>query len=120
METGKRIVKFTADQRLLYRANAYCRTAIRFLKPIHQFTAEDEKQLYAGVQQTAWRKLLRPKGTLWIDPIVHGSFCTHSRYAAQLTKDAIVDQLRTRSLLEYALDHRSAEDHRQRLAWHSS
>ena len=97
VETGKRLVKFTGDQRLLYRVNACCRTAIRILKPIHQFAAESEKQLYDGVQQTAWREYLSPTQSLWIDPIVHNSFCTHSRYAAQLTKDAIVDQLRTSS-----------------------
>ena len=97
VETGKRIVKFHADQRLLYQANACCRTAIRFLKPIHQFAAEDEKQLYAGVQEFDWRDWLSPTQSLWIDPIVHSSFCTHSRFAAQLTKDAIVDQLRTPS-----------------------
>ena len=97
VETGKRIVKFMADQRLLYRANACCRTAIRLLKPIRKFAAEDEKQLYAGVQQIAWQDYLSPGQSLWIDPIVHSSFTTHSRFAAQLTKDAIVDQLRTSS-----------------------
>ena len=95
VEQGKRIVTCTGDQRLLYEANACCRTAIRILKPIHQFAADSEKQLYAGVQEISWRDFLSPRGSLWIDPIVHSSFCTHSRYAAQLTKDAIVDQLRT-------------------------
>jgi len=95
IEIGKRIVKFTGDQRLLYRANACCRTAIRILKPIHQFAAANEQQLYAGVQQIDWGEFLAPTQSLWIDPIVHSSFCTHSRYAAQLSKDAIVDQLRT-------------------------
>ena len=94
---GNRVVTFSGDQRLLYRANAFCRTAIRFLKPIHTFAAEDEKQLYAGVQEVRWGRFLTPKQSLWIDPLVHSSFCTHSRYAAQLAKDAIVDQLRTAS-----------------------
>ena len=35
-------------------------------------------------------------GSLAIDPVLHSSFCTHSLYAAQLAKDAIVDQFRGR------------------------
>ncbi len=97
IKPGRRLVDFTGDQRLLYSVNIWLRTAIRVLKPIHQFAAEDEKSLYRGVQEIPWAEHLSPTGSLAIDPVVHNSFCTHSLYAAQLAKDAIVDQFRSRT-----------------------
>lgn len=97
VQQGNRLVTFTADQALMYRANVCCRTAIRFLKPILSFAAESERELYAGTQRIDWARFLDADQTLWIDPLVHSSFTTHSQYAAQLTKDAIVDQFRDRS-----------------------
>jgi len=91
---GVRLVSFRGDHRLLYRANLWCRTAIRFLKPIHSFPATNERELYDSVAAIDWRQYLDVDGTLAIDPVVHSSFCTHSLYAAQLAKDAIVDQFR--------------------------
>ncbi|HEX4000137.1 MAG TPA: bifunctional 23S rRNA (guanine(2069)-N(7))-methyltransferase RlmK/23S rRNA (guanine(2445)-N(2))-methyltransferase RlmL [Pirellulales bacterium] len=96
IEPGRRLVNFQADHRLLYRANIWLRTAIRVLRPIHQFDATDEKSLYDGVREIDWSAQLLPDGSLAIDPVVHNSFCTHSLYAAQLAKDAIVDQFRER------------------------
>jgi hypothetical protein len=81
------LVSFVGNQRLLYRANIWLRTAIRVLKPIHQFAAGDEKSLYRGVQEIEWSNYLDPTSSLAIDPVVHNSFCTHSLYAAQLAKD---------------------------------
>ena len=93
---GNRLVAFRGDRRMLYRANLWLRTAIRVLKPIHRFEAEDERSLYQGVQAIDWAEHLDCGGSLAIDPVVFDSFCTHSLYAAQLTKDAIVDQFRAR------------------------
>lgn len=94
IEPGRRLVNFQADRRLLYRANIWLRTAIRVLMPIHAFAATDEKSLYEGIRAIDWSKHLAADGSLAIDPVVHNSFCTHSLYAAQLAKDAIVDQFR--------------------------
>ena len=80
----------------MYRANIWLRTAIRILRPIHAFDAEDEKSLYAGIQEIDWSTHLDAAGSLAIDPVIHNSFLTHSLYAAQLAKDAIVDQFRER------------------------
>jgi 23S rRNA (guanine2445-N2)-methyltransferase / 23S rRNA (guanine2069-N7)-methyltransferase len=94
--TGRRLVNFRGDQRLLYRANLCLRTAIRVLQPIHAFEATDERMLYSGVRDVDWSAHIGTAGSLAIDPVVHSSFCTHSLYAAQLAKDAIVDQFRER------------------------
>ncbi len=96
IEPGRRLVNFIGDRRLLYRANIWLRTAIRVLRPIHSFAAENEKALYDGVREVDWSVWLDGAGTLAIDPVVFSSFCTHSLYAAQLAKDAIVDQFRER------------------------
>lgn len=91
---GRRMCAFQGSTALLYQANLACRTAVRVLKPIHAFTAADEQQLYAGVQQIDWRTHLDVDDSLAIDPVVHSVEFNNSLYAAQLTKDAIVDQLR--------------------------
>ena len=41
IEIGNRMVSFTGDQEMLYRANFCLRTAVRVLKPIKEFTATD-------------------------------------------------------------------------------
>ena len=51
---GRRLVNFQGDKALLYKANLWCRTAIRILKPIAAFEAASEQDLYRGVQATDW------------------------------------------------------------------
>jgi 23S rRNA (guanine2445-N2)-methyltransferase / 23S rRNA (guanine2069-N7)-methyltransferase len=97
VQPGHRLVTFSGDQRLMYLANLGCRTAIRILKPIANFPADSERALYAGVQQIDWSRFLDPDRSLAIDPVVWSSFCTHSLFVAQLSKDAIVDQFRDRT-----------------------
>ncbi|HTM54582.1 MAG TPA: bifunctional 23S rRNA (guanine(2069)-N(7))-methyltransferase RlmK/23S rRNA (guanine(2445)-N(2))-methyltransferase RlmL [Pirellulales bacterium] len=104
VRSGRRMCSFQGDRALLYRANIRCRTAVRVLKPIHWFTITDEPSLYRGVQQVDWCEHLAPDGTLAIDPVVHHSIFANSLYAAQLAKDAIVDQIRERSQRRPSVD----------------
>ena len=46
IQTGRRMVSFTGDKELMYRANFALRTAIRILKPIKHFKAESADQVY--------------------------------------------------------------------------
>jgi 23S rRNA G2445 N2-methylase RlmL len=94
VQPGHRLVTFVGDQRLMYRANLSCRTAIRILKPIANFPADSERALYDGVQQIDWSRFLDPDRSLALDPVVWSSFCTHSLFVAQLSKDAIVETIR--------------------------
>ncbi len=97
---GRRMVALAGDQELLYRANIWCRTAVRILKPIATFqidpAADPAEALRAGLDQIEWAAHLDVAGTLAIDPVVHNSAITNSLYAAQVTKDAIADWFRTR------------------------
>ncbi len=94
VRTGRRMCSFRGDLATMYRANIQCRTAVRILKPIHRFTAADEKALYEGIGGVDWLALLDSEGSLAIDPVVHSPVFSNSLYAAQLTKDAVVDQIR--------------------------
>lgn len=91
-----RAVGFEGDKRLIYSANLNLRTALRILKPIHFFNAENDRGLYKGVQDLDWREHLDVRGTLAVDAVVQSDFFNHSQYAALKTKDAIVDQFRDR------------------------
>lgn len=94
----KRGVSFEGDERLLYRANYELRTALRILVPIHSFPAYNERNLYNGVREVDWSDFMRVSDTLAVDATVRSEVFRHSQYAALLTKDAIVDQFRDRTM----------------------
>ncbi|MBI1859871.1 MAG: bifunctional 23S rRNA (guanine(2069)-N(7))-methyltransferase RlmK/23S rRNA (guanine(2445)-N(2))-methyltransferase RlmL [Deltaproteobacteria bacterium] len=91
-----RLVTCVGNQSLLYKANLWCRTAIRVLVPIHTFSAADEKAYYQGIRTIDWSRWLSAKSSLTVDAHVHSSFSQHSLFVAQLTKDAVVDTIRDR------------------------
>jgi putative N6-adenine-specific DNA methylase len=97
VETGRRMCSFRGDLRMLYRANIACRTAVRVLRSIARFPIDSPRALYNCLGRTNWLKHLEPEGTLAIDPVVHGGLFKNSLYAAQVAKDAIVDQIRRRT-----------------------
>lgn len=87
-----RAVSFQSDLKGLYTANYWCRTALRILKPIAEFPAEDEHQLYKGIRSINWSEYLELDETFAVDATLTASNITHSQYAALKTKDAIADQ----------------------------
>jgi len=97
IQTRNRLVVCQGDLSLLYRANLWCRTAIRVLLPLTTFPARNEKAFYDGVRSLNWNRWLSPMGTLAVDANVSSSFTTHSLFIAQLTKDAVVDQFRDKT-----------------------
>ncbi|TXK44272.1 methyltransferase [Pontibacter qinzhouensis] len=94
IKVGNRVVTCSGNLRQLYEANMWCRTAIRILKPIRNFKARDEKDLYQQVYKINWADYLRLEQTFAIDAVVSHSTFEHSLFVAQLAKDAIVDQFR--------------------------
>lgn len=94
IKVGTRAVTCSGNQRQLYEANVWCRTAIRVLKPFATFKARDERNLYEQVQKINWSDYLTLDQTFAIDAAVSHSTFEHSLFLAQLTKDAIVDQFR--------------------------
>ena len=53
VEEGRRMVSFTGDKAVLYKANFCCRTALRILKPIYKFLASDADELYEATKKAA-------------------------------------------------------------------
>ncbi len=101
LRVGRRTVEFSAEsgreRETLYRSVLECRTAIRVLEPLGRFQVTSPESLYEAVAGIDWREQLRTSDTLRVDAAVHDTFLTHSLYAAQVVKDAVVDQLRTPS-----------------------
>jgi 23S rRNA (guanine2445-N2)-methyltransferase / 23S rRNA (guanine2069-N7)-methyltransferase len=101
LRIGRRTIEFSAapgaERETLYRAVLECRTAIRVLEPLGRFVVDSTDALYHAVQKVDWTEQLRTSDTLRVDAAIHDTFLTHSLYAAQVVKDAVVDQLRTPS-----------------------
>ena len=57
---GNRLVHFTGDKGFMYKANLCLRTALKILKPIFQFRAENESVLYEKLYNYDWSNLLSP------------------------------------------------------------
>lgn len=89
-----RAVSFQGDNEMLYRANLHLRTAIKLLKPIHHFKAQNEQELYDEVYKYDWQQHFEQQKTFAIDSVVHSRFFNHSQFVSLRTKDAIADQFR--------------------------
>ncbi len=97
IEIGRRMVSFSGDKTMLYRANFCLRTAIRVLKPIKQFRARSADDVYRAVQSIDWSQYLTTQTTFAVDSVVFSTEFRHSKFVAYKVKDAIVDQFRERT-----------------------
>jgi putative N6-adenine-specific DNA methylase len=95
---GRRIVTFEGDKRLMYKANYCCRTAIRILKPIVRFRANNPDEVYEQIKQLDWERLLPTPKTFAIDAVVYSETFTHSKFVTYRAKDAIVDHFSGKNL----------------------
>jgi len=94
VSAGNRLVKFKGDKGFMYKANLCLRNALKILKPLFEFRAGGEIDLYENIYQFDWRNILDSKQTFAIDSVVNGKIFKHSLYVSQRTKDAIVDRIR--------------------------
>jgi putative N6-adenine-specific DNA methylase len=81
----------------IYKINYRSRLGGRVLLPLTQFRCYDQKSLYFETSKIDWHKYLRKGQSIAIDANVHHPLLRNSLFAAQVTKDAICDQLRERS-----------------------
>lgn len=94
VKKGVRNVSFTGDTGFMYKANLSLHTAMRILKPIHQFRVKDEQELYDKIKRIDWNKYLTKDGTFSINSTVNSEEFTHSGFVVFRAKDAIVDFFR--------------------------
>ena len=91
VEVGNRMVSFTGDNALLYKANLHCRTALRILKPIHTFVANNADEVYEEIKKIDWEQYLSLNNTFLIDSVVFSHIFRHSKFVAYRVKDGIAD-----------------------------
>ena len=97
IEMGRRMVSFTGDKEMLYRANFCLRTALRILKPIKHFTATDADAVYEAVKEIRWEDYLDPAKSFAVDATVFSEEFRHSKFVSYRVKDAIADYFRERT-----------------------
>lgn len=94
---GCRVVTFTGDKTMMYKANFCLRTAIRILKPIHHFKARNAEDVYNEVMSIDWSQYLQEGKTFTVDSVVYSDSFSNSRFVTYKVKDAIVDQFREKT-----------------------
>jgi putative N6-adenine-specific DNA methylase len=94
IEIGRRMVSFSGDKEMMYKANFCLRTAIRILKPIKNFTAKDADEVYEQIKAISWENILDVEKTFAVDAVVFSEEFRHSKFVSYKVKDAIVDYFR--------------------------
>lgn len=97
IEIGRRMVSFTGDKAMLYKANFCLRTAVRILKPLKHFTAHDADEVYNEVKAIRWEDYLTIDKSFAVDAVVFSEEFRHSKFVSYRVKDAIVDYFREKT-----------------------
>lgn len=97
IQIGRRMVSFSGDKEMMYKANFCLRTAIRILKPIKHFTAKDADEVYGQIKTIHWEDYLDTGKTFAVDAVVFSEEFRHSKFVSYKVKDAIVDYFREQS-----------------------
>ena len=93
-EKLSRAVAFEGDMEMLYRANYYCRTALRILWRQKRFTFKSNRQFYEQIFDFPAEEYLSPDGTLAVHATIVDTIFSTPLYASVLAKDAIRDRFR--------------------------
>lgn len=97
IQIGRRMVSFSGDKEIMYKANFCLRTAIRILKPIKHFVAKDADEVYEQIKAIHWEDILDVDRTFAVDAVVFSEEFRHSKFVSYKVKDAIVDYFREQS-----------------------
>lgn len=91
VQIGRRMVSFTGNKEMMYRANFCLRTAVRILKPIVRFKASNADEVYEKVKAMNWEEYMDWGTTFSVDSVVYSDVFRHSKFVAYRVKDAIAD-----------------------------
>ena len=97
IEIGNRMVAFSGDKAMMYKANFCLRTAIRILKPIKHFKANNADEVYDNIKSINWENYLDNSKSFSVDAVVFSNEFRHSKFVAYKVKDAIVDHFRDKT-----------------------
>ena len=67
VQIGRRMVSFTGNKEMMYRANFQLHTAIRILKPIRHFKAKSADDVYEEIKKIDWTQYLEPEKTFAVE-----------------------------------------------------
>lgn len=93
----KRGVSVVGDLGFLYKANLCLHTALKIVIPIAKFEANDEHEFYDNVKKIDWEKFISVTDSIMIESVLNSEIFTHSLFANQKAKDAIVDRFREKT-----------------------
>jgi putative N6-adenine-specific DNA methylase len=97
VQIGRRMVSFTGDKEMMYRANFQLHTAIRILKPIKHFKARSADEVYEEIKKITWENYIEEGKTFSVDSVVYSDEFRNSRFVTYRVKDAIVDYFREKT-----------------------
>ena len=86
-EKLSRAVAFEGDMAMMYRANYFCRTALRILWRRRSFTFNSNRQFYEQLFDFPAEEVLSPDGTLAVHATIVDSIFNTPLYASVLAKD---------------------------------
>lgn len=94
VQIGRRMVSFSGNKEMMYRANFCLRTALRVLMPIKHFHAAGADDVYEAVKSVDWSRYMDVSTTFSVDSVVFSTEFRHSKFVAYKVKDAIADYFR--------------------------
>ena len=94
IKVGNRIVTFYGDKGFIYKANLCLHTALKILKPVYQFKANSNEELYDQLYSFNWDHFMNYTNTFVFDSVLSGNIFNHSLFVSQKAKDALVDKFR--------------------------
>ena len=97
IEILKRAVKAEADLKTVYRINLCSYFALRVLIPLRFDRIHNEDHLYNSVKRINWNDFIHEEQTIAVRASVNSDYFSNSHYVELKTKDAIVDQFKTRN-----------------------
>lgn len=97
IQIGRRMVSFSGNKEMMYRANFCLRTAIRILRPIKHFTAQNADEVYEQIKAIHWEDYLDTSKSFAVDAVVFSEEFRHSKFVSYRVKDAIVDYFREKT-----------------------
>ncbi|MGA1525641.1 MAG: THUMP domain-containing protein, partial [Planctomycetota bacterium] len=109
VRTGRGGAEFEGDRRLGYASCLWLRSAIRVQLELRRGWVRSERELYDFVRDERCEDFIGPEQTVAVDASLRDSFLTHSQYAAQLVKDAVVDRFRDRTGTRPSVDRENPD-----------
>lgn len=98
--------RFAGPLEVGYRACLWLRCAVRVQEILVRDRAPDQDAVYDLIHDLPWEDLIGNAQTLAVDASVRDAALTHSGFAAQLVKDAVVDRCRVRTGARPSVDRK--------------